>query len=362
MPPVRTALVSDMHLGTLQEADVLRQPEPRKRLAEALREADRVVFLGDLVELRDMPLARVLEVAAPILRELSAALAGKPVTVVPGNHDHRLIEPVIDRLRVDGAGPLELDWQGEPDGSPLAAGLARLMPDVELRLAYPGLWVRSDVYALHGHYLDLHMTVPRVESILCQALARTMGPRASFSRPIDYELALAPLYSLSYWLAQRPAARTGRANNLSRDVWTRVHGGDGRPSLGGFLLGRVAIPAGVAALNLTGVGPFSTDLSGAELLHSGQRAIATALDNLGVESGHAIFGHTHRHGPLPGEEDEPGWRTPSGVQLWNTGSWYLESALMGHDRQASPYWPGGVIYVDDTGPPVVANVLRDVEL
>jgi hypothetical protein len=28
----------------------------------------------------------------------------------------------------------------------------------------------------------------------------------------------------------------------------------------------------------------------------------------------------------------------------------------------SAYWPGGVVYVHDTGPPEPVNVLRDVDL
>ena len=46
------------------------------------------------------------------------------------------------------------------------------MPDVELTLAYPGLRLRPDVYATHGHYLDLHLTVPRLESIAASAMGR----------------------------------------------------------------------------------------------------------------------------------------------------------------------------------------------
>ena len=30
-------------------------------------------------------------------------------------------------------------------------------------LAYPGVWLRPDVYATHGHYVDLHITVPSFE-------------------------------------------------------------------------------------------------------------------------------------------------------------------------------------------------------
>jgi predicted phosphodiesterase len=358
---VTTTIVSDLHLGTTLEADLVRRTGVRGRLADILRAADEVVFLGDLIELRELPLERVLEISRSVLGELSDALSGKRVTIVPGNHDHQLVEPWLERLRIEGA-VLSPDWSGDPEGSPLAAELARTLPDSEVRLAYPGLHLRPDVYALHGHYLDLHMTVPRIESVLSQVMARRMlGPDASFESAADYEKAIGPLFALSYGLAQGPGSKAATRNrNLSREVWARVEA-DGRRPLSGLLLGRVAIPVGVAALNRAGLGPFSTQLSGEELRRAGLRGIAEVVANLGIEADHVIFGHTHRPGPLPGEEGDEGWLTPRGTHLWNTGSWFLESVLVGDRRQESPYWPGGVIHVHDSGPPELVNVLRDLE-
>ena len=148
-------------------------------------------------------------------------------------------------------------------------------------------------------------------------------------------------------------------SNLSRTVWARAHS-NGR--VGSFLVGRLAIPAGVAALNATGIGPFTSELSGEGLRLSGLEATARVVKGLGIDADHVIFGHTHRQGPLPGEEDEPGWRMPDGTRLWNTGSWFLESVLLGERRQESAYWPGGVTYVRDSGPPEPVNVLRDLDL
>jgi hypothetical protein len=72
-----------------------------------------------------------------------------------------------------------------------------------------------------------------------------------------------------------------------------------------------------------------------------------------------IFGHTHRPGPLPGDEQAE-WITLSGARLWNTGSWLYEGALIttGSD---SPYWPGTVLMLEDEGPPRLENVLREVD-
>jgi Calcineurin-like phosphoesterase superfamily domain len=362
-----TALISDLHIGTRLGADVARRPEVRERLAAALRDADHVVFLGDLVELRELPVGSVLKLARTVLSDLAAALAGKRVTLVGGNHDHRLIEPCVEQLRTEGV-ELGPDWSGDARKSPIAAELDAALPDSEVVLAYPGLWIRDDVYALHGHYLDLHMVVPRVEAVLGRMMARRMlGREVRFAGATDYERAIGPLYALSYNLAQGGGEdgggrAAGRLSNLSRDVWARAHARNGGSAVGAFLIGRVAIPAGVAALNLAGLGPFSADLSGEGLRRAGLAGVAQAVANLGVEAEHVIFGHTHRHGPLAGEEDQPEWRTATGTRLWNTGSWFLESALMGERRMESAYWPGGVVYVHDTGPPEPVNVLRDVDL
>lgn len=357
-----TAIVSDLHLGTRLGADVVSRPEVRERLGQALAAADDVIFLGDTIELRELPIESVLRLTREAFAELSGHLAGKRVTLVSGNHDHRIVEPAVERLRVEG-GELAADWTGDPGHSPLAAELARLLPDSEVMLSYPGVRVRPDVYATHGHYLDLHMTMPRLECVLGRALARrTLGPGFGFASPADYERVVAPMYALSYNLAQAKedgGKAASRFSNLSRTVWAQAHS-NGR--VGSFLVGRIAIPAGVAALNAAGVGPFSSELSGESLRLAGLSALAQVVENLGVDTEHVIFGHTHRRGPLPGEEDEPGWRTPSGTRLWNTGSWFMESVLVGERRQESPYWPGGVTYVRDSGPPELVNVLRDLEL
>ena len=357
-----TALVSDLHLGTRLGVDVARRPEVGERLADALRDADHVVFLGDLLELRELPLETVLELARPVLAGLAGALAGKRVTIVPGNHDHRIVEPVLDRLSVEGTA-LSAEWSGGPEASPLGAEVARALPESEVALAYPGLRVRPDVYAIHGHYLDLHMTMPRLEAVAGRAMAkRVLGPDLSFGSADDYERSMAPLYSLSFNLAQgRQEGRTAasRFSNLSRTVWARAHS-DGR--VGAFVVSRMAIPAGVAMLNAAGLGPFSSEMSGQALRTAGLLGMGEAVANLGVEAEHVIFGHTHRQGPFPGEEDQPGWRTEDGTRLWNTGSWFMESVLVGDNRRESPYWPGGVVYVRDSGPPEPVNVLRDLDL
>jgi hypothetical protein len=111
----------------------------------------------------------------------------------------------------------------------------------------------------------------------------------------------------------------------------------------------------VAALNGLGLGPFHPTLSGEELRRSGLIAMSRVADVLSPGTEHVVFGHTHRPGPLPGDDlDE--WTTPSGTRLWNTGSWLHEGAFLRAGRD-SPYWPGTVLRLIDEDPPRIENVL-----
>ncbi len=371
MPPMRTAVVSDLHLGALGGADLARDGAEREALVEALSAADRVVLLGDVVEMRERPLADSLEVARPVFEQLGRALAGRPVVLVPGNHDHALAEPWLSRLRLDARGlPTETEWPVEREEG--AAGrIAGWMPDVELSLAYPGLHLRDDVYATHGHYLDLHLTIPRLEAIAASAMARLTGRGKSSKSAADYEAIMAPLYAFYSGLAQGASpASLSRGGALSRDVW-RAASGNGRPDADSagraamayasrFLLGRVTIPGAVAALNGLGLGPFRATLTGEELRRAGLLAMARVADVLAPGAEHVIFGHTHRPGPLAGDEQAE-WTSLSGSRLWNTGSWLYERAFITTGRD-SPYWPGTVVTVEDEGPPRLENVLESVDL
>src|SRR6185436_5562082 len=119
------------------------------------------------------------------------------------------------------------------------------------------------VYATHGHYLDVHLTVPRLESIAASAMARVTGRGAECRSAADYEAVLAPLYGFYAGLAEgASSAALERGATLSRNVWSRVTG-DGKVAR--VLLGRITIPGAVAALNRIGVGPFKAELTGAEL-------------------------------------------------------------------------------------------------
>jgi predicted phosphodiesterase len=364
IPGVATAIVSDLHLGTVSGEDLARRDEPLSRLLEVMADADRVVLLGDLLELRERPTAAVLADVAPVLRKLGDATAGKPVVLVPGNHDHRLVGPAIERARLAGAADLPLTGEYPPAPGDLAARVAELMPRSELTIAYPGIWLRDDVYATHGHYLDAHLTVPRVECLIAAGVERyasRVGP-AGPSTPDDYEAILAPIYALAHSVAQNAHAKPKtRGSNLSRTVWTLATDGDGLGAKARrALIGRAAIPAAVAAINAAGLGPFKPDISGAELRRAGLVAIGEVVGRLGVEADHVIFGHTHRAGPLDGEIAE--WTLPGGARLTNTGSWIREDVFVDRDGPSNPYWPGRVALLGDSGPPMLETVLDGLGL
>ena len=130
-------------------------------------------------------------------------------------------------------------------------------------------------------------------------------------------------------------------------------GGGRRPLRARALV--AAFPLAVRALNAAGLGPLRSELSIGELRRSGLRAIGEVVERLQIEAEHVIFGHTHRAGPLAGDEPAE-WLTPNGVRLHNTGSWSY-SETFSRDP-SSPYWPGMTILVEDGGPPRLAAAAR----
>src|SRR5919112_353568 len=75
---MRTALISDLHLGAVGGADVARRPEAVERLVEALAPAERIVLLGDLLEMRERSVADLLDVTRPFFDRLAEAAASQP--------------------------------------------------------------------------------------------------------------------------------------------------------------------------------------------------------------------------------------------------------------------------------------------
>jgi hypothetical protein len=343
---VRTLVVSDLHLGARTGVDLLRhRPAAREALLARLDGVDRLVLLGDTLELRHGPVREALAAAAPVLRDLGTAMAGGEVVLVPGNHDHRLLTSWLES-RGDGGRPppLGLAERAGPDVTPHTEAVAEMLAPARVDVAYPGLWLADGVYAMHGHYVDRHSTVPSFERLAAGALGRVLNDHIDdISTPDDYEVVLAPLYALLDAIAARaPDGRGPSHANASTRAW-RALAGDGRRPLRRTLLAG-AFPVGVRALNRAGIGPFRADLSGPELRRAGLRAMRDVVARLAIDARHVVFGHTHRAGPL--QADDPAdWALPGGGALHNTGSWVLERTWT-RAGTASPYWPGGAIELD----------------
>ena len=211
---MRTLVISDLHLGAASGKDLLRRAELRAPLIEALAGADRLVVLGDGLELREAPQRDAAELAAPFFADVGAALGpGGEVLMLAGNHDHGLVAGWIDaRLQSEPSGFLGLSEPVEPAAAGrLAQRLEELVAPARLALAYPGAWLREDVYALHGHYVDLHSTVPTFERLAAGAMARwVVRLPEQGARPDDYEAALAPIYAFLHQLTQRSDHAAGQ--------------------------------------------------------------------------------------------------------------------------------------------------------
>ncbi len=175
------------------------------------------MLLGDVLELRHRPPRDAMAAARPFFEDLGQALAGREIVVSAGNHDHPLIEPWLGERALQAPEPLGLEQRLLPEqASPMLARLAEWAAPARMSVAYPGLWVRPDVYATHGHYLDCHLTVPTLERLSVAAMSRVLGlPAASFSRVEDYEAVGAPVFAWRDTVARE--ARTGHVSTGRHD-------------------------------------------------------------------------------------------------------------------------------------------------
>jgi hypothetical protein len=289
--------------------------------------------------------------------------------MVAGNHDHAFVEPWLARRGEEHEPPpLRAEQMLEPaEVSPALERIASWVAPAQLRVAYPGLWVRPDVYAMHGHYLDCHLTVPTLERLSMGAMARLLGkPASMFTCAADYEATAAPVFAWRDTVARD--AQTGAALNGAATVtaWNALRGGRARSARGyagatRWLRARAiaaGFPIAIAALNRAGVGPLRADISLNELRGSGLRAMGEVAARLDLGDAYVVFGHTHRAGPLPGDEQHE-WRGRQGARLVNCGSWTYSSIFLTSTPGESPYWPGVCVIVDDHGAPTIERLLLD---
>jgi Calcineurin-like phosphoesterase len=339
---VRTLVISDLHLGARLRRDVLRRGEPLQALLDALEGVDRLVLLGDVVELLEHRPERAMEVAEPVLRAIAARLpAGTETIVVPGNHDSELIEPW---LRAHGI-PAAIDAELPLDATPVLGELTSWLAPAEVRVRYPGVWLSDRVWATHGHYLDRHLLPETAFGIARGLLGRLPRDGAA---PVDYERAGGPSLTrlealLTRWLPRPLASLVDDVAELLRAAtMPRV------PVVPRGRLGRA-------------MSPLTSTLLGAQMRRASIPALGRVVHRLGVDADWVLFGHVHRCGPLAADAPRD-WLGPGGSpRIVNSGSWVYEPLLVHHARPPHPYWPGGAIVLEDGADPRAVGLLDHLD-
>ena len=332
-----TLLISDLHIGSRAHGGVLEQPEPLERLLEAIGRHDRLVLLGDALEIAEAKTENAMAAAEPIFRAIGATLgAGRTVLLVPGNHDHDLVRGWAlaqgESLTPDSLVPV--------DSSPLLERLAGWLGPARVEVRYPGVWLSDTVWATHGHYLDRFL-IP----VSTWGLLGGRRPRPAGVPSCDHERFLRggrdQIIQMMRWLP-RPLA-------LGLEDLSELLRAETMPQLQRRILHHRLAPVTVHAL-------------GIQMRRHSLPAIARVVHALGIEPEFVIFGHVHRLGPLAGDDPEE-WRFVRGTgvtDFLNTGSWRYERLLLHGARPPHPYWPGGAVSLEDGVPPRAIGLLDDL--
>jgi UDP-2,3-diacylglucosamine pyrophosphatase LpxH len=328
---VRTLVISDLHLGGRLQHGVLTRPEPLRRLLGAIDDIERLVLLGDTVELMEGRQQQAMEVAEPVLRAIGARLGpDRQVIVVPGNHDAPLVRSWV---RTHGA-ELRSDTPIAPAATPTLFRLTSWLTPARVRVRYPGVWLAENVWATHGHYLDRHL-LPESAYGMTRGLLGRLPRRGAVA--LDYELARRPSLGRAIRFMPRPfaallddAAELARASTMPRVQRRLLHR-------------RIA--------------PLTAMLLGAQMQRASIPALARVVHRLGIDADWVVFGHVHRLGPLP-TDDPAAWQGPGGRPgIVNSGSWLYEPLLVHDATPPHPYWPGGAVLLEPGEDPRAIGLL-----
>jgi UDP-2,3-diacylglucosamine pyrophosphatase LpxH len=330
---LRSLVISDLHLGGRLGHGVLMRPEPLRRLLRAIDGFDRLVLLGDTIELLEGRPQQAMAMAEPIVRAFGERLGpDREALVIPGNHDRALIRGWI---RAQGPS-LTVDTIVPHDASPALERLVSWLAPARVTVRYPGAWLSDGVWAMHGHYLDRHLL-----PVSAYGVSRDLFRRSSRSRaasPVEYEHARRPsLARTARWMPQPMATLVDEAAELLRAATMPRRRMFNR---------RMA--------------PVTATVLGAQMRRAAIPAVAQVVDRLGIDADWVVFGHVHRLGPLDGD-DVSQWRGPGGrPRIVCSGSWQYEPLLVHRASPQHPYWPGGAVVVEPGMDPRAIGLLDDV--
>ena len=232
------------------------------------------------------------------------------------------------------------------------------------------------MYAIHGHYLDCHLTVPTLERLSMGAMSRVLGrPAQAFGCVEDYEAVGAPVFAWRDAVARH--ARTG-------DLLSGVTTVDAWRALGGDRKGRARVAA-------AGKGqPRAQSCAGARSWAPSRsrwpRSTARGSDpcartfhaascagpvwprwgrwRQGSVSATPTWSSATPTGPgrsraIASGSGAGGRPAGAGARLVNAGCWTYAPVFLTSTPGESPYWPGACVLVEDSGPPVLKRLLLD---
>ncbi|MGH2857387.1 MAG: metallophosphoesterase [Solirubrobacteraceae bacterium] len=324
-----TLVISDLHLGSRARHDVLRIAGAQERLLAAIDGVQRLVLLGDTVELVTRHPRRALSLAEPVIRALGRRLGPeREVIVVPGNHDAALARSwVLAQGR-----SLRPCTEVSSEASAALSALAAWLNPARMSVSYPGVWLGERIWATHGHYLDRHLLPD--SSI---GLPRPVFGRPTHADPIDYE----------HGRKRGRGAREPLGSRLlSRPVGTILEAS-------ADLVRVMAVPHVPRLLMNRGLAPVTARVIDSQMRHAAVPAMARVARRLGIDADWVLFGHVHRRGPIGDEA----WPADGAMRLVNTGSWVYDPLLLDRATPPNPYWPGGAVLLRDGAAPQSVGLL-----
>ena len=334
---MRTHVISDLHIGSRLGRDVLRHPEALAVLLKALDDVDRLVLLGDVVELAEGRPREAMRIAEPILRSIGRRMGPeRPIVLVPGNHDRALARSWAIR---QGAA-LQVDSLVPPNASRTLATVLEWLRPAEVEVRTPGVWLTPRIFAHHGHYLDRHLLPEAAWGGLRRDARAGSG---GVIGPAFYERRRSPRTPVESRLARR----------LPRPLATVVE------NLAELL--RAATMPSPRKLQPQHIAPLTRRLLTRQMQRASIPAVAHAMSRIGVEADWLIFGHVHRLGPVA--TDDPSLWASGSTRIANTGSWIYEPLLLHNSAPPNPYWPGGAILIpDENADPQPISLLDNLDI